>query len=139
MNVSDIMSRDVRLVDPGTMLAEAARTMRDTDVGFLPVGDNDRLVGTLTDRDIAIRGTAEGKDPNTTPVSDVMSTDLVYCFEHQDAGEAAAIMGERQVRRLPVLNRDKRLVGIVSVGDIATETGHLGLAGATVEAVSEDK
>ncbi len=139
MNVSDIMSRDVQLVDPKTRLAEAARMMRDKDIGFLPVGEEDRLVGTLTDRDIAIRSTAEGKDPNATTVGDAMSTNLVYCFEHQDAGEAAAIMGERQVRRLPVLNRDKRMVGIVSVGDIATETGHLGLAGATVEAVSADK
>lgn len=136
MNVSQIMTRGADLVAPDTTIRDASRIMRDDDVGFLPVGENDRLVGTVTDRDITIRATAEGLAPDSTKVGDIMSKTLVYVMEHQDVGEAAALMSEHQVRRLPVLNREKRLVGIVSLGDIATGTGHLGLAGATTEAVS---
>jgi CBS domain-containing protein len=138
MNVSQIMTRGADLVAPDTTIRDASRIMRDDDVGFLPVGENDRLVGTVTDRDITIRATAEGLAPDSTKVGDIMSKTLVYVMEHQDVGEAAALMAEHQVRRLPVLNREKRLVGIVSLGDIATGTGHLGLTGATTEAVSRE-
>jgi CBS domain-containing protein len=138
MNVREIMTPAVDLVSPDMPLIDAAKTMRDDDIGFLPVGENDRLIGTLTDRDIAVRGVAAGVDSARSTVRDVMSPELVYCFENQDAGEAAALMGDHQVRRLPVLNRDKRLVGVVSVGDIAVGTDHLGLAGSTVEAVSRE-
>jgi CBS domain-containing protein len=121
MQLKDVMTTNVQLTDPSAKLKEAAVSMRDGDFGLLPVGANDRLVGTITDRDIAIRAVAEGKDPNTTTVSDVMSDGIHYCFEDQDVEEAARLMSEAQVRRLPVLNRDKRLVGIVALADLATE------------------
>jgi CBS domain-containing protein len=111
--------------------------MKDLDVGPLPVcGDSDRLVGMITDRDITVRGVAEGCDPRTTAVKEVMTPDVVYCFEDQDVQEAARLMQQHQIRGLVVLNRDKRLTGIVSLGDLAVETGDAGLAGKTVEQVS---
>jgi CBS domain-containing protein len=138
MKVNKVMTRDAECVHPDTTLQEAARKMRDLDVGPLPVcGDNDRLVGMVTDRDIAVRAVADGQDTRTTQVRDVMTPDVIYCFEDQDVSEAAGLMKENQVRRLVVLNRDKRLVGIVSLGDLAVETGNEKLAGNTLEAVSE--
>jgi CBS domain-containing protein len=138
MDVREIMTPAVDLVSPDMPLIDAAKLMRDDDIGFLPIGENDRLVGTVTDRDIAVRGVAAGVNNAEAKLRDVMSPELVYCFENQDAGEAAALMADHQVRRLPVLNRDKRLVGVLSIGDIATGTEHLGLAGSTVEAVSRE-
>jgi CBS domain-containing protein len=112
--------------------------MKSLDVGPMPVcGDNDKIVGMLTDRDITIRSTAEGKDPKTTKVQDVMSQDVVWCFEDQDSSEAAKLMRERQIRRLLVMNRDKRMVGIVSLGDLATETGDKHQSGEVLQGVSE--
>jgi CBS domain-containing protein len=138
MNVKDVMTRGVKCTHPSTTLQEAARMMRDLDVGPLPVcGDNERLVGLLTDRDIAVRAVADGQDPRTTTVRDVMTPDIVYCFEDQDVSEAARLMKEHQIRRLVVLNRDKRLVGIVSLGDLAVDAGDDAMAGNTLEAVSE--
>src|SRR2546423_10403674 len=113
MQVSKVMTRDAECVRPDTTLQEAARKMRDLDVGPLPVcGDNDKLVGMLTDRDIVVRAVAEGKDPRTAKVRDAMSEGVCYCFEDDDVTEAARLMKEKQIRRLVVLNRDKRLVGI---------------------------
>ena len=138
MQVSKVMTRDAECVRPDNSLQEAARKMRDLDVGPMPVcGDNDRLVGMLTDRDIAVRAVADGQDTRTTQVREVMTPDIIYCFEDQDVTEAARLMKENQVRRLVVLNRDKRLVGIVSLGDLAVETGDEQLAGNTLEAVSD--
>jgi CBS domain-containing protein len=114
------MTRDVRLTDPNETLCEAARCMADVDAGALPVGENDRLVGMITDRDIAVRGVAQGKGPNDR-VRDVMSRDVRYCFEDENIDDVLRNMGDQQVRRLPVLNRDKRLVGIISLGDVALE------------------
>jgi CBS domain-containing protein len=128
MQLKDVMTTDVQLTDPTIKLKEAASMMRDGDFGLLPVGANDRLVGTITDRDIAVRAVAEGKDPNTTTVGDVMSEGIRYCFEDQPVEEAAKLMAQAQIRRLPVLNRDKRLVGIVALADIAAETGPAGEA-----------
>jgi len=137
MKLKDIMTKDVECVRPGDTLQDAARKMKELDVGPMPVcGDGDRIVGMLTDRDIVIRTTAEGKDPKTTRVQDAMSEDVVWCFDDQDSEEAAELMQERQVRRLLVMNRDKRLVGIVSLGDLATE-GKKGQARETLQAVSE--
>jgi CBS domain-containing protein len=118
MNVESCMSSDVQIASPAESIREAARTMRDIDTGFLPVGENDRLVGMVTDRDIAVRGVAEGRAPDT-PVRDVMTPEVHYVFADESIEEAAERMGDLQVRRLPVLNRDKRLVGIISLGDIA--------------------
>jgi CBS domain-containing protein len=118
MRVSEAMTRDVRVANPGQSIREVARTMAEIDAGVLPVGENDRLVGMITDRDIAIRAVAQGKGPDT-PVREVMSKDVKYCFEDEDLEHVAKNMGDIQVRRLPVVNRDKQLVGIVSLGDVA--------------------
>ncbi len=137
MLVTNVMTRGAECVRPTDSLQVAAQKMRNLDVGPLPVcGDNDRLVGMITDRDITVRAVAQACDPRTTTVRDVMTPDVVYCFEDQDIQEAARLMQERQVRRLVVLNRDKRLVGIVSLGDLAVETGDEKLAGKALEEVS---
>lgn len=137
MLVREVMTRGVEVVQPDSTLEEAAAKMERFDIGLLPVCEGDRLVGTLTDRDITVRSVAHGEDPTTDKVRDVMTPDVVYCFEDQDVEEAARLMQEKQVRRLPVLDRDKRLVGIVSLGDLAVETGDEKLAGETLEQVSE--
>ncbi len=118
MKVSEIMTRDVRLLSPGQTIREAASLMADIDVGSLPVGDNDRLVGMITDRDIVIRAVAQGKSADTK-VAEVMSKEMLYCFDTDEIDDVARNMGKAQVRRLPVVNSDKRLVGIVSLGDLA--------------------
>jgi CBS domain-containing protein len=118
MRVSNCMTKDVQIADPEQTLRDAALAMGRLDAGALPVGENDRLVGMITDRDIAIRGVAEGKGPDTK-IRDVMSTDVRYCFDDDDVDDVLHTMGALQVRRLPVLNRDKRLIGIISLGDIA--------------------
>jgi len=137
MKVRDVMTRGAECVGPDTTLQEAAARMQALDVGSLPVCDNDHLAGMLTDRDIAVRAVAGGRDPRTTRVRDAMTPEVHYCFEDQDVNEAAQVMKEKQIRRLPVLNRDKRLVGFVSLGDLAVEADDNNLAGATLEAVSE--
>ena len=119
MRVSEAMTRDVRVATPGQSIREAAKMMAEIDAGAMPVGENDRLVGMITDRDIALRAVALGKGPDT-PVRDVMSTEQVlYCYDDEELEHVAKNMGDEQVRRLPVVNRDKRLVGIVSLGDVA--------------------
>ena len=119
MRVSEAMTREVRVATPGQTIRDVAKMMAEIDAGAMPVGENDRLVGMITDRDIAIRAVAEGKGPET-PVREVMSNSKVlYCFEDDDLNDVAKNMGSEQVRRLPVVNKDKRLVGIVSIGNIA--------------------
>lgn len=118
MLVQEAMSRDVRTVAPETTICEAARLMADADVGALPVAAGDRLAGMVTDRDIAVRAVAIGKGPETT-VGEVMTHDVLYCHVDEDIGHVCANMAEMQVRRLPVVDVDKRLVGIVSLADIA--------------------
>lgn len=133
MRVSEVMTRDVCLANPHQTIADAARLMSENDLGVLPVGDNDRLVGMITDRDIAIRAIAQGKGPDTR-VDEVMSHEVKYCFEDEDIDHLCQNMGDIQLRRLPVLNRDKRLVGIVSLADIANkeDPGHAGDAYAQI-------
>jgi CBS domain-containing protein len=135
MKIAEVMTRDVRIVSPQQRLRDVARIMADIDAGAVPVGENDRLVGMITDRDIAIRAVAAGKGPDT-PVSEVMTEDLKYCFEEDEVVDVAENMAKLQVRRLPVLNRDKRLVGMVSLGDIAVATGPEP-AGSAIEAISQ--
>ena len=118
MKVSEVMTRDVRVANPDQSIAEAAKLMAEIDAGALPVGESDRLVGVITDRDIVVRAVAERKSPDT-PVREVMSKEVLYCFEDDDVEDVVKNMGDVQVRRLPVVNRDKRLVGIVSIGDLA--------------------
>ena len=129
MQVQDLMSHDVVITSPRESLRTAAKRMADMDVGVLPVGDNERLVGMITDRDITVRGIARGLGPNAR-VGDVMTPNVKYCYVDQEVDEIAANMGDIQVRRLPVLDRDKQLVGILALSDIATsdECGHAGAA-----------
>src|SRR5436190_14410632 len=118
MRVSDAMTANVRIANPRQTIADAAKMMAEVDAGALPVGDGDRLVGMLTDRDIAIRAVAEGKGPQT-PVEEIMSKEVLYCFADQSLDDVVQNMADTKVRRMPVLNRDKRLVGILSLGDVA--------------------
>ena len=137
MKVKDVMTRNVECVAPDDTVQAAARKMRDLDVGPMPICDGDRLAGMVTDRDITVRAVAEGKDPAQCRVRDVMTPDVVYCFEDPDVRDAADTMAARQIRRLLVLNRDKRLVGIVSLGDLAVDAGDRKQAGQVLREVSE--
>jgi CBS domain-containing protein len=134
MEIRDLMTSQVELVDPTTTIRDAAVSMRDNDIGALPVGENDRLVGMVTDRDIAVRGVAEGKSPESCTVRDVMSESVYYCFEEDDAERAAEVMAEHKVRRLPILNSDQRLVGVIAMADLA----RAGIEQAAIESVSEE-
>lgn len=135
MKVSDVMSRDVQLTSPTQTIRNAAKIMAKIDAGILPVGENDRLIGMITDRDIAIRAVAEGKAP-TTKVRDVMSEEVLYCYDDQDLDEVAQNMSATKVRRLPVVNREKRLVGIISLGDLARNED-TGTTGQTISHICE--
>jgi CBS domain-containing protein len=137
MKVNEIITHDPEVIRPETALIEAAQKMKSLDIGMLPVCDGDRLVGVITDRDITVRGVAQGNDPKTARVQEVMTPEVIYCFDDEDVKEAAKKMEEKQVRRLPVLNREKRLVGIVSLGDLAVRTGKEKLVGEVLERVSE--
>jgi CBS domain-containing protein len=119
MFVKSCMTRNVEIVEPACSLREAAEKMRDGDFGILPIAENDRLIGMITDRDIVVRAVAEGKDPRQVTVRDIMSKEVLYCFEDQTLEEVAQNLGENQIRRLPVLSREKRLVGILSLGDLS--------------------
>ncbi|HEY4138431.1 MAG TPA: CBS domain-containing protein [Casimicrobiaceae bacterium] len=135
MKVSEAMTRDVRVASPNESIRDAARMMAEIDAGALPVGENDRLVGVITDRDIAVRAVAEGKD-STTKVRDIMSREVLYCYDDQDVDDVARNMGDVKVRRLPVVNRDKRLVGIISLGDVACKED-VEVSGDTVAQISQ--
>ena len=137
MQLKDVMTPGVEVIVPEASIYEAAEKMSHRDVGPLPVCDGERLIGMLTDRDITVRAVAEGRDPMTTLVREVMTPDLVYGFEDQDLEDAARLMEQYQIRRLPVLNRRKQLVGMVSLGDLAVHPGQQPLAGEVLEQVSE--
>jgi len=119
MQIADVMTRQVDLADPDMRIGEAASMMREDDVGALPVGENDRLAGMVTDRDIVVRGIAGGLSLDEMTVRDVMSEGVFYCFEDETLDRAGEAMAEHQVHRLPVLNRDKRLTGMIALADIA--------------------
>jgi CBS domain-containing protein len=137
MQVRDVMTQEVQAIQPHATLREASDMMKRFDIGPLLVCDGDRLAGILTDRDITVRATAEGQDPFEGRVRDAMSAEVAYCFEDDDVETAARTMKDKQVRRLPVLNRDKRLAGIVSLGDLAVNTDAKTACGETLQAVSE--
>jgi len=137
MQIAEIMSRDVDRVAPTTPIAEAARKMRQDDVGALPVEADDRLIGMVTDRDIVIRVLATGADVTSARVRDAMSDDVLYVFDDEEPLAVAQNMGRMKVRRMPVVNREKRLVGIVSLGDLACHVP-AEAAGDTLENVSKD-
>lgn len=131
MKIKEIMETSVKLVNPTTSLREAAELMRDCDCGYLPVGADDRLQGAVTDRDIVIRGIAEGRNAEQTSVQEVMTSTIMYCYEDEDIEQASEKMQSQQVRRLVVLNRDKRLRGVITLGDIARATNDKHLTGET--------
>jgi CBS domain-containing protein len=137
MRVNEVMTPNVERIPPDTSLSEAGVKMREHDIGAIPVYEGDRLVGMITDRDIAIRAVAEGRNPDEMTVREAMSPGIAYCFEDEDIREAGKQMRERKVRRLIVLNRSKRLVGIVSLGDLAAQ-GDEKVAGKALEAVAQD-
>jgi CBS domain-containing protein len=130
------MTRDVEVVDPDASILDAARRMKRLDVGPLPVCDGERLLGVITDRDITVRGVADARDPDRTKVREIMTLDVEYCFEDEDVAQAARIMQEAQIRRLLVVDREKHLVGIVALKDLALEAGDRKLVGETVERIS---
>jgi len=118
-NVNELMTRGVRTVSPGDTLRKAAQTMDEMNVGMLPVCDGERLVGVVTDRDIAVRGVAKKLPPTSTHLDAIMSGEVRWCFDDTSVEEALRTMGELQIRRLPVVDREHRLVGILSLGDVA--------------------
>jgi CBS domain-containing protein len=122
MQVSEVMTRSVQTITPDQSIGQAAKMMADIDAGAIPVEENDRLVGMIIDRDIAVRAVAQNKGPDTM-VRDVMTPDVKYCFEDEDVDSVVKNMADNQVRRLPVVSRDKRLVGTISLGDIAISAG----------------
>ena len=132
----ELMSRDVKVIDPDMSILEAAKKMRDGDFGMLPVGEDDRMIGTISDRDIAIRAVADGKDTNTR-VREVMTKGIAWAYEDETVDEAAKIMSQRQVRRLPVVDRDKRLVGIVALGDFAVDSAEIRPAAQALAEISK--
>lgn len=134
--ISDIMTRDVRCVAPNDSMQRAAKAMEELDVGALPVWDGQNLIGMVTDRDITIRGVAEGKAVDS-PVSEVMSTDVEYCFEDDQIDDVMEKMQGSQIRRVPVMDRQKRLIGMVSLGDLAIRTGAEEDVHDTLESVSQ--
>lgn len=136
MKVSDCMTHDVRIAAPSQSLREAATLMAELDVGILPVAEDDRLVGMISDRDIAVRAVAAGRGPETQ-VQEIMSGSVKYCFMDQTIEEVSRNMGDVQVRRMPVVDRDKRLVGIISLCDIANGEGATDEAGEALRDISQ--
>src|SRR5262245_10998975 len=136
MKISEIMTANVECIDPATPIAKAAEKMRHRSIGFLPICDNDRLVGTVTDRDITIQSVAQGRDPRLAAVREIMNPQVFYCYEDDDVHKVGQHMQEREVRRMLILDRQKRLVGVVSIGDIARASDKH-LAGETLGHIAE--
>jgi CBS domain-containing protein len=135
MKVKQAMHAGVHWMDPDTSVEELAALMRDHDIGAIPIGENDRLVGMVTDRDIVCRCIAEGLDSATATARDVMTRGTIFCRDQEELGDAARIMESKHVRRLPVINKDKRMVGMLSLGDVS-HAGPRQLTGEVMKAVS---
>lgn len=138
MLAKDVMSKKPEFLEPTATLKQAADQMRTHDYGFIPVGQNDRLIGAVTDRDMVIRAIAEGKDPSKTTLGEIVSKGIQFCFETDNLESVAKKMEDLQVRRLVVLNKDKRMTGIISLGDIATKGNDSKLCSELTEAVSHE-
>lgn len=119
MKIKELMTDHADWIEAGTSVRDAASLLRDKGIGCLPIGENDRLIGMVTDRDICCRAVADGLDASETPVRDVMTEKVSWCYEDQEDGDAIALMREKNIRHLPVMNRDKRIVGVLSLGDLA--------------------
>ena len=137
MLVKEVMTPGAECTRADATLREVAERMKALDVGSLPVCEGDRVIGMVTDRDITVRSVSSGQDPRTQRVRDIMTSEVFCCFEDQDVTEAAEMMKDKQVRRLPVLDREKRLTGIVSLGDLALETSDEEMVGKALEGISE--
>ena len=137
MQIREIMTHEIVTISPAASAADAARLMREADVGILPVVDGDKVAGVVTDRDLVVRVMAAGLDKTCTPVRDVMTAEVVYCFEDEDVQAAVYSIEARQVRRVLVLDRKQKLVGVLSLGDIAVDTGNKFVAGDALKKVSE--
>ncbi len=135
MKVKDAMHKGAQWVSPDTPLTEVARKMKELDVGSIPVGENDRLVGMVTDRDIACRAVADGRDCDAVTAREVMTDGIIFCRDMEDLDDAMRIMEQKQIRRLPVINEQKRLVGMLSLGDVSQAAPHA-LTGEVTAAVS---
>lgn len=134
--VKDVMTQNCQWISPDTSVEEAAQKMREEDFGFLPIGDGDKLIGMVTDRDIVVRCVAAGNSCADTPVSEIMSKNTYYCYDDQDLAEVCDNLGEIKVRRLPVVNRDKQLVGVISMGDLAQQAANANV-GQTEQEITE--
>ena len=137
MQTKEIMKEEVRLIHPERTLVEAAKKMQQFDIGALPVVDDGKVVGMITDRDILIRAVAEGGNPNETKTGDVMTKDVVTAYDDQDVNEAGKLMKENQIRRLVILNRNNEISGMLSLGDLATAALDRSEKGEVLEKVSE--
>lgn len=134
--LKDVMSRDVQVISPDNTIAEAAKHMRKGGFGMMPVEEHDRIIGAISDRDIAIRAVSHGKD-SSTKVRAIMSEGIVLAHEDDSVGEAATLMGKHQIRRLPIVNSDKKLVGIVALGDFAVESSDIETVGEALSKISK--
>ena len=134
--LKDVMSRDVQVISPDETIKEAAQPMRKGNFGMMPVGENDRMIGAISDRDITIRAVADGKD-SSTKVRDVMSVGIFWASEDDSVDDAAKLMGQHQIRRLPIVNADKRLVGIVALGDFTVVSSDIEAAGEALSEISK--
>src|SRR4051794_13891649 len=137
MKIHEIMTGNVECVSPSLPISIAAEKMRDEDIGFIPVCEHDKVVGTVTDRDITIRSVAQGRDPRLAPVSEVMTVTVFHCYEDDDLEVVALAMQQNDVRRMLIFNRDEQLVGVVSLGDIAKVAGEQQVAGETLGDIAD--
>jgi len=134
--LKEFMKPDVQVISPEATIQDAAKKMKAGNFGMLPVHENDRMIGSISDRDIVIRAVAEGK-PSSTKVRDVMTKGIVWAFEDSSLAEGVRLMSQHQVRRLPIVNSQKRLVGIVAIGDVAVESSEFEVVGETLSEISE--
>jgi CBS domain-containing protein len=137
MKIREIMTSNVECIAPSLPIAKAAEKMRDMDIGFLPVCENDKIVGTVTDRDITIRSVAQGRDPRLAPVSEVMTQTVFHCYDDEDVEAIARSMQDSEIRRMLILDRSENLVGVVSLGDIAKASGEQTIAGETLGQIAD--
>lgn len=137
MKINEIMTRNVECVSPSLKISLAAEKMLNEDIGFLPICEHDRVIGTVTDRDITIRSVAQGRDPRLAPISEIMTSTIFHCYEDDDVETVAKAMEDDAVRRMLIFDRDDQLVGVVSLGDIARAKDESGLAGETLSGIAE--
>jgi len=137
MQAKEIMTRNVECIAPETPIEDAAKRMKSLDVGFLPVCENDRLVGVVTDRDVVLRVVAEGKKSSECLARDIMTEEVCWCYEDLTVEEVADFMAKKEVRRVLILNRDKRLTGVISIGDLSQARGEQLKAGETMKEISQ--